>query len=202
MERSFGGRVTGRGNWARTMFMRTKPESVQRRKFLGAGLSATAAGVLASCGRTGGGPHWRFFTAAEARTVDAICEQIIPADTDPGARQAGVVNFIDLQLTKHHKRHQAAYRKGIAGVDAVSRKRFGKPFAELPSEQQVDSDGRGEQRRRVLRLDPNPHHARLLRRPSPRRQPRRNELEDAGPAISTGAGPHACRAEGGLTRWP
>jgi len=112
--------------------------SVQRRRFLGAGLSATAAGVLASCGRTGGGPHWRFFTAAEARSVDAICEQIIPADTDPGARQAGVVNFIDLQLTKHHKRHQAAYRKGIAGVDAVSRKLFGKPFAELPSEQQVE----------------------------------------------------------------
>jgi gluconate 2-dehydrogenase gamma chain len=113
-------------------------DSLKRRRFLGAGLSATAAGVLASCGRTGGGPNWRFLTAAEARSVDAICEQIIPADTDPGARQAGVVNFIDLQLTKHHKRHQSAYRKGIAGVDAVSRKRFGKPFAELPSERQVE----------------------------------------------------------------
>ncbi len=113
-------------------------DSLKRRRFLGAGLSATAAGVLASCGRTGGDPDWRFFTAAEARAVDAICEQIIPADTDPGARQAGVVNFIDIQLTKHYKRYQGAYRKGIAGVDAVSRKRFGKPFAELPSEQQAE----------------------------------------------------------------
>jgi gluconate 2-dehydrogenase gamma chain len=112
--------------------------SLKRRRFLGAGLSATAAGVLASCGRAGGGPHWRFFTAAEASAVDAICEQIIPADTDPGAKQAGVVNFIDLQLTKHYRRYQGAYRKGIAGVDAVSRKRFGKPFAELPSERQVE----------------------------------------------------------------
>jgi gluconate 2-dehydrogenase gamma chain len=118
--------------------MRSKKDSIQRRRFLGAGLSATATGVLASCGRSGGGPHWRFFTAAEASAVDAICEQLIPADTDPGARQAGVVNFIDLQLTKHHKRHQGAYRKGIAGVDAVSRKRFGKPFAELPAEQQIE----------------------------------------------------------------
>jgi gluconate 2-dehydrogenase gamma chain len=113
-------------------------DSLKRRRFLGAGLSATAAGVLASCGRTGGGPHWRFFTAAEASAVDAICERIIPADKDPGARQAGVVNFIDLQLTKHHRRYQGAYRKGIAGVDAVSRKRFGKPFAELPSERQIE----------------------------------------------------------------
>ena len=118
--------------------MRTKPDSIKRRRFLGAGLSATAAAVLASCGRAGGGPHWRFFTAAEARTVDAICEQIIPADQYPGARQAGVVNFIDLQLTKHYRRYQGAYRKGIAGVDAVGRKRFGKPFADLPSEQQIE----------------------------------------------------------------
>jgi gluconate 2-dehydrogenase gamma chain len=113
-------------------------DSLKRRKFLGAGLSATAAGMLASCGRTGGGPNWRFLTAAEASAVDAICEQIIPADTDPGARQAGVVNFIDLQLTKHHKRYQGAYRKGIAGVDAASRKRFGKPFVDLTSEQQIE----------------------------------------------------------------
>jgi gluconate 2-dehydrogenase gamma chain len=118
--------------------MRTKPGSLKRRRFLGAGLSVTAAGVLASCGRTGGGPHWRFFTATEAGTADAICEQIIPADKDPGARQAGVVNFIDIQLTKHYRRYRGAYRKGIAGVDASSRKRFGKPFVELPSPRQIE----------------------------------------------------------------
>jgi gluconate 2-dehydrogenase gamma chain len=118
--------------------LRTKQKSIQRRKFLEMGLTATAAGVLASCSRTGGGPYWRFFTAAEAKTVDAICEQIIPADNYPGASQAGVVNFIDLQLTRHYKKHQSSYRKGVAGVDAASRKRFGKPFAELAFERQTE----------------------------------------------------------------
>jgi gluconate 2-dehydrogenase gamma chain len=119
--------------------MRTKPKSIRRRKFLGLGLTATAAGTLISCSRTGGGPYWRFFIAQEARTVEAICEQIIPADTDAGAMQAGVVNFIDLQLTKPYRMYQTAYRKGIAALDAASRSRYGKPFAELPPERQAEA---------------------------------------------------------------
>ncbi len=111
---------------------------MQRRHFLELGLTATAAASLVSCGRSGGGAYWRFFTAPEARAVDAICEQIIPPDDFPGARQAGVVNFIDLQLTKHYKKFQEAYREGIAGVEAASLKAFKKPFADLSAEQQTE----------------------------------------------------------------
>jgi len=118
--------------------MRTKRGSVKRRRFLELGLTAGAAGSLISCGRTGGGAYWRFFTAAEARTLDAICEQIIPKDDFPGASEAGVVRFIDLQLTRPYKKHRDAYRKGIAGVDAASRERFQKPFADLPPDQQEE----------------------------------------------------------------
>ncbi len=118
--------------------MRTKPKSIQRRRFLEIGLTATASATLVSCGRSGGGAYWRFFTPGEARTVDAVCEQIIPADKDAGARQAGVVHFIDLQLTRHYRKYQGAYRKGIADLDKASRSRFGKPFAELAIEQQTE----------------------------------------------------------------
>ena len=118
--------------------MRHWQKPLNRRKFLHAGLTAAAVGNLVSCGRPGGGAYWRFLTAAEAKTVDAICEQIIPADQGPGASGAGVVHFIDFQLTKHYKKHQAAYRKGIADVDAASRGRFGKLFAELAKEQQTE----------------------------------------------------------------
>ena len=118
--------------------MPTEPSSLRRRKFLEIGATATASATLASCGRTGGGPPWRFFTAAEARTVDAIAEQVIPADTDSGASEAGVVNFIDLQLTRRYRKHRDAYRRGIASVDAAGSKRFGKPFAELTPEQQTE----------------------------------------------------------------
>lgn len=91
-----------------------------------------------ACARKGPGGEWRFFTAAEARTVGAIVEQLIPADDFPGAREAGVVNYIDLQLTRAFRRHQRPYRQGLAAIDAASRKKFGRAFAELDSGQQTE----------------------------------------------------------------
>ncbi|MEO8592380.1 MAG: gluconate 2-dehydrogenase subunit 3 family protein [Candidatus Solibacter sp.] len=110
--------------------------SLRRRTFLGVGLAA--AGSTLSCAPVPSGGVWRFFTPIQARTVDAICAQIIPADQDPGAREAGAVHFIDLQLSKRFKRHRAAYLRGIAWVNNASSSRFGKPFAELAGEQQIE----------------------------------------------------------------
>jgi len=104
-------------------------QHLRRRQFLGMGVAATLGGSAVSC--SSGGGRWRFFTAREARIADAICEQIIPADQDAGARQAGVVNYIDVQLTKHFKRHQQAYRQGLQAVDALSHARYQKPFPDL-----------------------------------------------------------------------
>ena len=109
-----------------------------RRQFLHAGLSAAVAGSAVSCGSTNGASPWRFFTAEEGQTVDAICERIIPADRDPGAKEARAVNYIDIQLTRAFKRYQKAYREGIATVDAASRKKFGRRFVELPAGQQTE----------------------------------------------------------------
>jgi gluconate 2-dehydrogenase gamma chain len=109
----------------------------RRRAFLGAGIAA-AAGAAVFSARSQGAGAWRFFTDAEAKTVDAICAQLIPEDQDPGAHEAGVVNYIDIQLTRAFKKHQDAYRKGIAAVDTASRAKFGKPFASLSSDAQVE----------------------------------------------------------------
>lgn len=116
--------------------MRAK-QNLHRRKFLRMGLAATAGGTLASCTRTNG-PYWRFFTPQEARTVEAICGQIIPADRDPGATEAGAVHYIDLQLTRHFKSSQGAYRQGIASVDTISRSSFGRRFVELSFAEQTE----------------------------------------------------------------
>lgn len=53
-------------------------------------------------------------TASEAEWLEALCEQIVPADEDPGARDAGVVRYIDKQLAGPLKRFRAAYREGLA----------------------------------------------------------------------------------------
>jgi gluconate 2-dehydrogenase gamma chain len=109
---------------------------IRRRTFLGAGLSAAIVGSTAGCGTRSS--RWRFFTEAEARTVDAICAQLIPADRDPGAREAAAVRYIDLQLTRSFKRYQARYREGLARVDSASRAKSRKPFVDLPPGEQVE----------------------------------------------------------------
>ena len=109
-----------------------------RRQFLGVSLSAAVAGSAISCGAGRGSSPWRFFTAEEGQTVDAICERIIPADHDPGAKEARAANYIDIQLTRPFKRYQKVYRQGIAAVDAASRKKFGQRFVELTAGQQTE----------------------------------------------------------------
>jgi len=107
-----------------------------RRTFLGAGLSAAIVGPTVGCGNKTG--QSRSFTPAEVRTLEAVCAQLIPADQDPGAKEAGVVNYIDIQLTGAFKKRRAAYRQGLALIDAESRAKAGKLFADLRISDQVE----------------------------------------------------------------
>jgi gluconate 2-dehydrogenase gamma chain len=95
---------------------------------------AGAAAPMVSCLSTGS--PWRCLSEAEARTLEAICERIIPADQDPGAAWAGVVIFIDRQLAGPYRRLRKIYQWGLAGTDGTSLTMFGKPFAALPPHQQ------------------------------------------------------------------
>lgn len=55
----------------------------------------------------------RFFTAPEARIVAAAAARIFPSDdTGPGAREAGVVIFIDRQLAGPYGRDRYRYTQG------------------------------------------------------------------------------------------
>ncbi len=111
-----------------------KPSTPRRRELLRIAGTAAVCGALTSCGRETS--PWRFLTIAEARTLEAICEQIIPADQTPGAAWAGVVNFIDRQLMGPYRRQQARYRAGLAELRLASRGKFAKDFAALqPAEQ-------------------------------------------------------------------
>ncbi len=73
----------------------------------------------------------RFFTDTEARLVGAIVEQIIPTDQDPGARDAGVVNYIDKQLAGFFRRHAETYRQCLIGVQQTSQALFKNDFEAL-----------------------------------------------------------------------
>ncbi len=76
------------------------------------------------------------FSPAQWRTVEAITGRIIPTDAEPGAIEAGCVNFIDKALANEDAALRPQYEAGLPGIDAVSRHRFEKPFVELrPAEQ-------------------------------------------------------------------
>src|SRR5580704_2409532 len=55
----------------------------------------------------------RFFTAEEARVIQAACERIFPTDeSGPGATEAGVVIYIDRQLAGPYGKDKYRYTKG------------------------------------------------------------------------------------------
>jgi gluconate 2-dehydrogenase gamma chain len=115
-------------------------------KVVAAGVGGAAIGVAAAAGmgrrpvppRPSPLSNWRFFTHDEAQLVQAVCEQIIPADQDAGATDADVVNFIDKQLVGPYQRFQAAYRTGLVSLQAASRAKHAKSFAELSWDQQTE----------------------------------------------------------------
>src|SRR5262245_51994167 len=51
-----------------------------------------------------------FLTAAEAADIEAVAAQIVPSNDTPGAREAGVVSFIDRALATFFSQLAGDYR--------------------------------------------------------------------------------------------
>jgi gluconate 2-dehydrogenase gamma chain len=108
--------------------------SFNRRELL---LGSAAAGAALISGCHSAGSSWLVFTDDQARTLTALCDQIIPADDWPSASQAGVLTFIDRQLTGPHRRHRKAYRKGIEETEKLAQSRFNTELAKCSPAQQL-----------------------------------------------------------------
>jgi len=123
-----------------------------RRAFLRA---ASAAGVAWAAGdllqvkealawaaqqvQTGAAGNLEAFTRSEGEVVDALTSRILPSvDGRPGAREAGVLYFIDRALTTFNAGQKKPYADGIADLNRrAARKRKGATsFAALTPEQQ------------------------------------------------------------------
>lgn len=76
-------------------------------------------------------------TAAEAETVEAIVDRLIPSDASgPGAAEGRVTRYIDRALGGELAPQRSAYSDGLAAVDAYAQSRFGDRFADLNDAQQ------------------------------------------------------------------
>ena len=80
---------------------------------------------------TGGPLAFRYFTQEQVATVEAITEQIIPADEDPGAKWAGVVHYIDWALAGEFAGLRPSYETGLTRVSMLTKEVSPKSFAVL-----------------------------------------------------------------------
>lgn len=90
-------------------------------------------------------PPLRFFSPEEARTVELVCERLLPQHDRDDAHRIPILPFIDERL--HEGRGDGyryevmppdgeAYRLGLRGIDDLGRHLFGRPFVELSVEEQ------------------------------------------------------------------
>src|SRR5437867_6763888 len=127
---------------------------LNRRKFLlraGTGFSAawvtanwpallSAATHAYNAAKAATPPKFEFFTPEEAVEIESITARIIPTDDTPGAREAGIVYFIDRGLVTFGTEDQKTYREGLPELHARVSEVFPSvaKFSGLAAEQQDD----------------------------------------------------------------
>jgi gluconate 2-dehydrogenase gamma chain len=86
-----------------------------------------------------GSTHLDYFDPATAAEIEAIASAIIPTNDTPGAKEAGVVFFIDRALATFDQDKRELYRTGLAGTQQRRSALFPKSqtIAALTSEQRI-----------------------------------------------------------------
>ena len=94
--------------------------------------------IAAEKSADGGSYTPKFFSAGDYKTLQALCETILPADADcGGAIEAGAPEFIDL-VTSENSGYQAQLGDGIAWLDRTCTARYGKVFLGCAPQQQAE----------------------------------------------------------------
>lgn len=125
-------------------------QGIQRREVLRILGTAAAAATFPgfskwgfACGHVGNAAvpirpasyHPIFFSTEEYAIVERLTEMIIPSDDSPGAKEAGVAEFIDFMVASDPEA-QYPFRMGLTWLNAHSERTTGKKFLELAGEQQ------------------------------------------------------------------
>jgi hypothetical protein len=84
--------------------------------------------------------RFAWFDANTAAEVEALVAQIIPSDETPGAREAGVIHFIERALATFDQEKQSAYKAGLEEAHDQRQKMFpqSKSISALTIAQQIE----------------------------------------------------------------
>jgi hypothetical protein len=80
----------------------------------------------------------KFFNAHQYKTLQSLCDTILPPDADSGgAIEAGAPEFIDL-LTSENTDYQKTLGDGLKWLDATCTTRYGKAYLDITPQQQKE----------------------------------------------------------------
>jgi len=135
--------------------------------FLGVAISAPAiTGVLNGC-TAQKELDWmpQFLTKDEAFLIEAASDRILPAGKTPGAKDAGVVRFIDQMVAEYYlPEDQLQFRSGMEALEAKSDEIAGKSFVKASESEQdtVLSELALEARKQRMEQPDSPQHFFLM----------------------------------------
>ena len=128
-------------------------DKVSRRRFMGQASLGIGSAVMAAnwpailaaqqhahqAAQSGTPVKFDFFTSDQGREVEAVAAQIIPSDATPGAREAGVIYFIDRALSTFDSDKQKQYVEGLEQLKAKLKELYPdvERFSQATAEQQV-----------------------------------------------------------------
>lgn len=121
----------------------TRREAIARAAYiLGGVISApTLAGVLAGCESRvpEAASAARALNPKQKELIATLADHVIPATDTPGARAAGVQDFIDVMMAEYYPAEERTrFVAGLARVDTRAKQAFGKNFTAATPDQQLE----------------------------------------------------------------
>lgn len=117
-------------------------KAIQRSGYITAGaiLAPSLLSIFQSC-QTENRLDWKpqFFTDTETKCVTSLLDAILPRTETPGALDVNVDVFMDKILAEMYTEEgKQVMRRNILNFNAKCESKFGKPFAELTTDQQTE----------------------------------------------------------------
>lgn len=101
---------------------------------IGGGDGSAAAGEP-----EGAGGIQHALSAFQRETLEAACARILPADHQPGAREANVIEYIDRELARpEYELLKSNVLQGVVALSNISKRTTGKLFTQLDEALQDD----------------------------------------------------------------
>lgn len=113
-------------------------EAIQRVAMILGGSVIGANLFLEGCTRPASKDVAALFEKESTNFIGDLAEAILPKTSTPGAKEAGVGEFIPVMIRDcYDPQDQKAFVEGLANVNERSKKEFNKPFQELTKDEQL-----------------------------------------------------------------